>query len=255
MQREEFIQQLWLDYVHQHPDLGGLRLWPVETPPEYLTLLTLNHGPWAMEALLPTLVRFGYRPLQRYAMADRGLLATLLAAPDDGAWLVLAELQLGTLSRPPREALQQLVSQAHAADTRGQNLLCRGRPWPMPDWATFQALTAAHPLAGWLAAMGPRLHHPGFDCARLGQSLDQLDGALAQSGIDGSADRHQGILPVSPLLDYRFYPGPARRLIFAEGDEHRVTAGGLALVQKQVSANQERCAELLLPHHTRCELT
>ncbi|XKE43758.1 DUF1338 domain-containing protein [Halomonas organivorans] len=255
MQREEFVQQLWLDYVHQHPDIGALRLWPVESPPEYLALLTLNQPPWSMEALLPTLVRFGYRPVQRYAMADRGLLATLLAAPADGAWLVLAELQLGTLSRGPRETLRRLVAQAHPARARSQNLLCHGRPWPMPDWASYQALTAAHPLAGWLAVMGPRLHHPGFDCGRLGQDLGRLDDALRQAGLAGHADRHHGILPISPLLDYRFYPTQPRRLAFAQGDEHRVSLGGLALVQKQVSANQERAAELLLPHHTRCELT
>lgn len=255
MQRDEFVQQLWLDYVHQHPDIGGLRLWPVETPPEYLALLTLNQAPWSMQCLLPTLMRFGYRPMQRYAMADRGLLATLLAAPDDGAWLVLAELQLGTLSRAPRETLQQLVTQAPPDATRGQNLLCRGRPWPMPAWDTYQALTAAHPLAGWLAVQGPRLHHPGFDCARLGQDIDRLDEALGQLGLSGHADPHHGLFPVSPLLDYRFYPTQPRRLAFAEGDEHRVALGGLALVQQPISANQERAAEVLLPHHTRCELT
>ncbi|UYG09471.1 DUF1338 domain-containing protein [Halomonas sp. M4R1S46] len=255
MQREEFVQQLWLDYVHHHPDIGGLRLWPVETPPEYLALLTLNHGPWSMEALLPTLVRFGYRPVQRYAMADRGLLVTLLAAPDEGAWLVLAELQLGTLSRGPRAALERLVTQAPPEATRGQNLLCRARPWPMPDWASYQALAAAHPLAGWLAVMGPRLHHPGFDCARLGEDIGRLDTRLRDTGLSGDADRHHGVFPISPLLDYRFYPTLPRRLAFAEGDEHRLALGGLALVQKQVSANQERTVELLLPHHTRCELS
>ncbi|MEX2552781.1 MAG: DUF1338 domain-containing protein, partial [Actinomycetota bacterium] len=59
----------------------------------------------------------------------------------------------------------------------------------------------------------------------------------------------------SPLLDYCFYPTLSQRLPFAEGDEHRITLGGIALVQKQVSANQERTAELLLPHHTRCEMS
>lgn len=255
MQREEFVQQLWLDYIHQHPDVGGLRLWPVEAPAEYLAILTLNHGPWAMEALLPTLVRYGYRPHQRYAMADRGLLATLFTAPDDGAWLLLAELQLGTLSRQPRERLQQLVGSADPREARSQALLCHGRPWPMPDWDTYLALQQAHPLAGWLSVMGPRMHHAGFDCQRLGHDIVTLDGQLRQAGLAGSSDRHHGLFPVSPLLDYRFYATISRRLAFAEGDEHRVGLGGLALVQKQVSANQERAAELLLPHHTRCELS
>ena len=104
MQREEFVQQLWLDYVHTHPDIGGLRLWPLHTAAEYLTLVTLNYGPFAMHALSLPLSRMGYRSVGHYAMADKGLLIHLMAPSDDSSWLVLAELQIGTLSKVPREA-------------------------------------------------------------------------------------------------------------------------------------------------------
>lgn len=254
MQRQEFLQQLWLDYIHLHPELGALRTWPVDSTPEYLALLTLNHSVFSTAALLPPLQHFGYRPVERYAMADRGLLVTLLASPDDGAWLVLGELQLGTLTRGPRDILKALIAQAHPQDCRGQNLLCRGRPWPMPDWQSFLHLEQAHPLAAWLALMGPRLHHAGFDCERLGEQLSDLDQRLAQTGLIGSADRHHGVFPISPLLNYRFYPTCSRRLPFAEGDEHRVALGGLALVQKCLPSHPERAAELLLPQHTRCQI-
>ncbi|RAW08837.1 DUF1338 domain-containing protein [Halomonas elongata] len=252
MQREAFIQQLWLDYIHHQPDIGGLRLWSVTARAEYLTLLTLNHGPWAMDALLPLLAQCGYQPRHRYAMADRGLLVTLLATDDhDAPWLVLAELQLGTLQRRPRDRLRRLVD---SADTSPASLPCGGRPWPMPSWDDYRTLAEAHPLAGWLAVMGTRVHHAGFDCGHLGDDIGHLDERLHQAGFAGDADRHRGVFPISPLLDYRFYATHSQRLPFADGDLHRVPLGGLALVQKQVSANQERCVELLLPHHTRCEL-
>ena len=253
MQREAFIQQLWLDYVHHQPDIGGLRLWPVTTRVEYLTLLTLSHGPWEMNALLPLLATHGYQPRHRYAMADRGLLVTLLATADHQApSLVLAELQLGTLSRGPRERLRRLVDRAEARPSL--TLPCGGRPWPMPSWDDYQALAQAHPLAGRLAVLGTRVHHTGFDCHDIGDDIDRLDAQLHQAGFFGDADRQHGVFPVSPLLDYRFYATHSQRLPFADGDLHRVPLGGLALVQKRVNANQERCAELLLPHHTRCEL-
>ncbi|MFC3285367.1 DUF1338 domain-containing protein [Litchfieldella rifensis] len=254
MQRQEFLQQLWLDYIHQHPELGALRLWPLDSTPEYLALLTLNYGPFAADALVPTLQHFGYRPVDRYAMADRGLLVSLLAAPDDGAWLVLGELQLGTLTRQPRHYLETLIGQTPLEERRGQNLLARGRPWPMPDWNGFEQLRKAHPLAAWLSVMGPRLHHAGFDCERLGSDLLSLDRQMQQAGLIGNADRHHGVFPVSPLLNYRFYPTCSQRLPFAGGDEHRISLGGLALVQKCLPSNQERAAELLLPQHTRCEI-
>ena len=254
MQREEFLQQLWLDYIHHHPDVGGLRLWPMDAPVEYMALLTLNQAPFTAVDLLPTLGHLGYRPEHRYAMADRGLLVSLLAPPDDGPWLVLAELQLGTLSREPRESLTSLVAQTHPKDTRGKNLLCRGRPWAMPSWGDYCKLQEAHPLAAWLAVMGPSVHHVGFDCERLGSRFESLDSALFDAGLEGSEERQRGIFPISPLLQYRFYPTCSRRLPFAEGDEHRIGLGGLALVQKRLNNAHERSVELLLPHHTRCEI-
>ncbi|MEC9484202.1 MAG: DUF1338 domain-containing protein [Halomonas sp.] len=254
MQREEFLQQLWLDYVHLHPELGGLRLWPTEATAEYLVLVTINHGPFSADALLPTLYHFGYRRMESYALADRGLLVTLLAPDDDGAWLVLAEFQPGALTRLPRQRLEALIDRVHPQDCKGQNLLCRGRPWPMPDWATYQRLKQAHSLAAWLAVMGPRVHHAGFDCTRLGSDLLSLDREMQLAGLIGSADRQHGLLPVSPLLSYRYYPTCSRRLPFAEGDEHRIAVGGVALVEKCLSSHHERAAELLLPHHTRCEI-
>ena len=255
MQREEFLQQLWLDYIHHHPEVGMLRLWPTDAPIEYLTLLTLNLAPFTVEELLPNLGHFGYRPVQRYAMADRGLLVTLLAPPDaGGTWLILGEFQLGTLSRQPRDTLQQLVSLTHHRDTRGKNLLCRGRPWPMPRWDEYTLLNEAHPLAGWISVMGPSVHHAGFDCERLGHDLAALDGALSASGFEASEAHQHGVFPVSPLLQYSFYPSCSQRLPFAEGDEHRICLGGLALLQKRLSSDYERAVELLLPHHTRCEL-
>lgn len=254
MQRQDFIQRLWLDHVHEHPDIGALRLWPVETPAEYMALLTLSHPRWAMASLVKRLTDMGYIRRQRYAMADRGLLVTLLSPPAPGPWLVLAELQLGTLSRMPRRALE---AQAEAACSTGSmQMLMPGdvRRWPMPDWHTYRRLEASHSLAAWLSLRGPRLHHLGFDCARLGKSLGELDGLLTQQGMSGRDDRHQGFLPISSLLDYRYYGALPRRLAFAGGDEHRIHLGGLSLVQKQIAANQERIAEILMPHHTRCEL-
>ncbi|MGC3872370.1 DUF1338 domain-containing protein [Halomonas sp. GXIMD04776] len=254
MQREEFLQQLWLDYIHLHPELGGEHPWARGDDAEYLAILTLNIGAFCAEAVQSTLMRFGYRPTGRFAIVDRGLLVTLLAPPDDGAWLLLGEFQTGALTREHRQRLQALVDRTQPQDYRGQNLLCRGRPWPMPDWATYQGLEAEHPLAAWLAIMGPRLHHAGFDCDRLGSDLNSLDRSMQRAGLLGSIDPMQNVFPVSPLLNYRFYPACAQRLPFAGGDEHRISTGGIALVQKSLAGTHERAAELLLPHHTRCEI-
>ncbi|WP_235042238.1 DUF1338 domain-containing protein [Vreelandella profundi] len=254
MQRHEFVQQLWLDYVHTHSDIGALRLWPQSTTADYLTLVTLNHGPFAATALTGSLARMGYRSVGRYAMADKGLLISLLAPSDGGSWLILAELQMGTLSKAPREAIEALVQQSHPQDCKGHNLLCRGRPWPMPSWALYQQLLTAHPLAAWLAVMGPRLHHAGFDCTQLGEPLIALDQKLHELGMPGLNEHQNGVFAISPQLHHRFYPTTSQKVVFGEGDEHRVCLGGLSLVQKHAESTDGRIAEVLLPDHTRCEM-
>ncbi|MCW4151819.1 DUF1338 domain-containing protein [Halomonas sp. 18H] len=252
MQGGTLIQALWRDYTDRQPDISALDLWSSATMAEYLTLLTPSLGPWSAKSLIPGLAEHGYTPRQRYAMPERGLLLTLLATDmPRQTWLVLAEFQVATLSRQPRDLLQRLID---SADGRPETLPVGGRPWSMPTWEDYQALHQADPLAAWLAVMGTRVHHPGFDCDRLDTSMKTLDNQLDQRGYTGHTDRLQGVFPVSPLLDYRFYPGHPQRLCFAHGERREVSLGGLALIQRRVTANRERSVELLLPHHALCEL-
>ncbi|MGQ7248437.1 DUF1338 domain-containing protein [Halomonas sp. V046] len=250
-EQERFVQQLWLDYIHHHPDVGALRLWPVDAPLEFFSLVTVSQSPWNMDSMTAQFIDLGYTDVERYAMADRGLLVTLLAPPNDGAYLILIELQTTRLSRAPRDALVSLIGQGSAT---GAPAIGAGRPWPMPDWRTYELLMSAHPLAAWLAIMGPRVHHVGFDCDRLGSPVAQLHASLSDLGL-GQAKSDAGIFPVSALVEHRYYPTCSRRLAFADGDEHRVCLGGLSLVQKQLDTGPERSAALLLPHHTRCEVS
>ncbi|MGS2743903.1 DUF1338 domain-containing protein [Halomonas sp. LS-001] len=256
MQRKEFVQQLWLDYVHIHPDLGALPLWPTSVPAEYLTLLTMNVGQYSAKATAPLLAQMGYQPVGRYAMADKGLLIHIWAPDDDSSWLIVVELQMGALPKKPRENLIALIEQRSLKRTSEDVApFCHGRPWPMPSWSLHEELIATHPLAAWLAVMGPRLHHAGFDCQSLGQPLHTIDQQLSESGVAHGCAEQNGIFPVSGLLEHRFYPTNAQKMVFSEGDEHRVSFGGLALVQKRVEHDHEPIACLLLPHHTRCEIT
>ncbi len=255
MQREEFIQQLWLDFIHQYPEIGGLRLWPLDAPVEYLALLTLNHRHHGMDALLPALERFGYRIRHRHAMADRGLLVNLLAPPGDGPWLAVAELQMGTLARRPGGCSRSWSTRHPRLPIVAPTACAGGGPGRCPTGKTTRPCIRLIPWPPCSPSTGHACTMSATTCQHLEASLDDLHRGMEEAGFAGTADRHHGLFPISPLVDYRFYPSGSRRLPFAEGDEHRVETGGIALVQKSVSAHQERVVELLLPHHTRCELS
>ncbi|MCA0973721.1 DUF1338 family protein [Halomonas denitrificans] len=249
-EQQRLVQQLRLDYIHQHPDVSALRLWPVDAPIENFTLVTLSQSPWNLASLLPMLEAHDYRPLHRYALPERGLLACLLGGVGDGPRIIIVELQTTRLSRAPRDALLSLVKQGHPS---ALPLPGACRPWPMPDWSLYERLHAAHPLAAWLSVMGPRVHHVALDCQHLGRPLSQLDNAVRQQGL-ALGDDDDLPLPMSAMVEHRFYPTCSRRLAFAHGDEHRVQLGGLLLLEKQASAGQERTADVMLPPHSRCEI-
>lgn len=238
MQREEFVQQLWLDYVHTYPDIGALPLWPADARVDYLALVTLDQGPFATKALLPKLGHMGYRLRHQQDGIETGCQLTALSPPGNEAWLVLIELNTKALQDDAGIALSELVNQAHPQDCKGHNLLCRGRPWPMPSWERYLTLNEAHPLAGWLAIMGPRIHHAGFDCRALGSSLDALDSAFQATGMESLDGSAHGLFPAHPALVSRFYPTLGQKVIFGHGDEHRLCLGGLGV--NQVCASDQR---------------
>lgn len=124
----------------------------------------------------------------------------------------------------------------------------------MPSWALYQQLQNAHPLAAWLSVMGPRLHHAGFDCYRINESIDTISKQLENAGMPSLSGQQNGVFSVSTLLEHRFYPATPQKVVFSDGDEHRLCLGGLALTQKQLSDDHERVAEILLPFHARCEM-
>lgn len=259
MQRKEFQQQLWLDFVHRHPDIGALDIWPDSINPEYLMFLTLDQGPFRSEKLLPSLYHQGYRRVKQYAMADRGLLVELLLPPDGGAAVMLAELQANSLPPMHRDLLKRLISQSHRDDCKGQNLLAPCRPWDMPDWPTFERLLEANPLAAWLSVMGPRLHHVGFNAEELGETLEAVCEGMLAYGMAPQSGRHHAVLPINPKLQYHYYPAHAQRMVFADGDEHMVVLGGIALLATAPETTHQkpaqRPAEQLLPEHTLCQLS
>ena len=129
----------------------------------------------------------------------------------------------------------------------------------MPDWRGLERLLEANPLAAWLSVMGPRLHHVGFNAEELGETLEAVCEGMLAYGMAPQTGRHHAVLPINPKLQYHYYPAHAQRMVFADGDEHMVVLGGIALLATApVTTQQEgkqRPAEQLLPEHTLCQLS
>ena len=93
-----------------------------------------------------------------------------------------------------------------------------------------------------------------FDCYRINESIDTISKQLENAGMPSLSGQQNGVFSVSTLLEHRFSPATPQKVVFSDGDEHRLCLGGLALTQKQLSDDHERVAEILLPFHARCEM-
>jgi len=75
----------------------------------------------------------------------------------------------------------------------------------------------------------------GFDCYRINESIDTISKQLENAGMPSLSGQQNGVFSVSTLLEHRFYPATPQKVVFSDGDEHRLCLGGLALTQKQLS--------------------
>ncbi len=162
MDREQFFERLWQDFVVMAPQAAALRgrLLDVGEPVEndHVAFRTLARPALSIEALEGRLLEFGYRILTDYEFPEKKLRArayVLEGAPR----IFLSELLVDRLSPVARRILEGIAAEAHPRVPPGAEVFWAGRLWEPIPFAEYEALAAESEYAGWLAALGLRPNH------------------------------------------------------------------------------------------------
>ncbi len=161
MDRTEFFERLWQDFVKIAPNAAAIRERFEEAGErvenDHVAFRTFARPPIDIEALEPRVLSLGYQCLDEYRFAEKHLRARAYVCPGSPR-IFLSELLVDELSPGAREAIDELVAQIFELE-EGPSVLMSGRPWPPPAFDAYEALAAESEYAGWLAALGLRPNH------------------------------------------------------------------------------------------------
>lgn len=162
MNREQFFERLWQDFVVMAPQAAALRDRlsatgePVEN--DHVAFRTLARPALGIEALERWLLGFGYRILTDYAFPEKKLRArayVLEGAPR----IFLSELLVDELSPAARRILEGIAAEARGRVPEGPEVFWAGRLWEPIPFAEYELLAAESEYGAWLAALGLRPNH------------------------------------------------------------------------------------------------
>lgn len=162
MNRDEFFQRLWDDFVGIAPQAATLRQRLIDAGEtvenDHVAFRTLARPGLGIESLEGRLFDLGYRTLADYRFPEKKLRARAYLAPG-APRIFLSELLVEELSAANQGLLEVLAEQAKKRLPEGPEAFWAGRLWEPVSFAEYERLSAESEYAAWLSALGLRANH------------------------------------------------------------------------------------------------
>src|SRR5688572_4729911 len=114
MERAQFFDTLWEDFVKIAPQAAAIRAKFVEhgepVVNDHVAFRTFNRPPISLDALEPLIVGLGYQPFEDYRFVEKKLRARAYICPG-APRIFLSELLVDELSPPARQLVDSCVAQ------------------------------------------------------------------------------------------------------------------------------------------------
>jgi hypothetical protein len=172
MERDEFFEMLWDDFVEIAPQAAAIRAEFAEhgerVVNDHVAFRTFNWAPLGLDQLEPLLLDLGYRPLTDYRFTEKKLRARAYLCPGSPR-IFLSELLVDELGAPARQLIDSCMTQARRviAEAEGgpdavpssPEIFCAGRLWTPIRFSDYERLAQESEYAAWLCALGLHPNH------------------------------------------------------------------------------------------------
>lgn len=172
MDRDEFFEALWEDFVEIAPQAAAIRRKLAEhgepVVNDHVAFRTFDRAPLGLDQLEPLLLDLGYEPFADYRFAEKKLRARAYLCPG-APRIFLSELLVDELSAPARQLIDSCVNQAREvieaaegepdAVPSSAEIFCAGRLWNPPRYSDYERLAQESEYAAWLCALGLHANH------------------------------------------------------------------------------------------------
>lgn len=229
MQVSEFFASLWNEYTdvtpqalqifnHVEAKFGTVRN-------DHVAFRTFDRERISLDVLERAFLNFGYRRHRDYGFPDKHLEAYGYVPPEDGLPLVfLSQLKCDELPDAVGGWVERALYSVESFPSDPVQILQMGRPWELPTFEEYQALTDVSPYAAWLSVWGFRANHFTVAVHELPKdpSLEELVNSLMGEGF--VMNREGGLIKGTraDLLEQAATLAELRPVVFAGGDEHEI---------------------------------
>jgi hypothetical protein len=161
MERAQFFDHLWEDFVKIAPQAAAIRAKFVEygepVVNDHVAFRTFNRPPIALAALEPLILSLGYQPFEDYRFVEKKLRARAYICPG-APRIFLSELLVDELSRPVQQLIDSCIAQV-AIPQLSLETFSVGRLWDPVRYSDYERIATESEYAGWLCALGLRANH------------------------------------------------------------------------------------------------
>lgn len=162
MDRDDFFQALWDDFVTIAPHAAAIRSKLVargeNVQNDHVAFRTFDRAPLSLERLEPLILSLGYHTLDEYHFAEKHLRARAYLC-EGSPRIFLSELLVDELGSHARATVERCVTQAASLPVDSPAVFWAGRPWPPLRFAEYEALARESEYAAWLCALGLHANH------------------------------------------------------------------------------------------------
>jgi hypothetical protein len=172
MERDEFFEMLWDDFVEIAPQAAAIRAKFIQHGEtivnDHVAFRTFDRAPLGLDQLEPLLLDLGYRPLTDYRFSEKKLRARAYVCAGSPR-VFLSELLVDELSAPARQIIDSCVDQARQVIEEAEGdpdavpssaeIFCAGPLWNPLRFSDYERLAQESEYAAWLCALGLHPNH------------------------------------------------------------------------------------------------
>ncbi len=230
MQINQFIQQLWFDYLHVTPQAQviskAFEMAGESLINDHVAIRTFDLAPMDIAMLEQHILNMGYTHFAPYEYDASHLKAWSYLPPEEGLpKIFFSELITEQLSYKSQQIIHRLVGEIPLEVIKRPQVFWAGRLWSMPTWQEYQLLLEESEYAAWLSVMGLRANHFSMSVNHLKQTpeMDQVLNKVEALGF--SLNTEGGRIKGSrlDLLEQGSTLPDQMLMHFADGSEHSVT--------------------------------
>ena len=191
MNYREIFNKIWQNYADLNPSVSRIHQLlssrNERIKNDHVAFRTFNDPRINIDIISKIFRKEGYLPKGEYKFGKKHLFARHYEhiTDDEAPRVFISELILGNFSEMLQKTVREMLDSTVPGTLLDDNLIFKGRPWPIPRYDIYEKLKAESEYAAWLYVFGYRANHFTINVNALEsfENLESLNDYLKENGF------------------------------------------------------------------------